>query len=155
MAVFLLTKSIPHTCGGEPSCLIFVIPLHLSTSTIQKVLIRNEVAPLVKPKRKKKPKRYQMDIPGERVQMDTCKIVPGMYQFTAVDDCTRYLVAEIYPRRTAANTLLFLESCLRKCIFPFKGSRQIEERNSSRTKCKNDYLTGESSFALTLQGLPI
>ena len=37
--------------------------------------------------------------------MDTCKIAPGLYQYTAVDDCTRYRVLRLYTRRTAANTL--------------------------------------------------
>jgi hypothetical protein len=31
-------------------------------------------------------RRYAKEVPGERVQMDTCKIAPGLYQYTAVDD---------------------------------------------------------------------
>src|SRR5262249_11556666 len=31
-------------------------------------------------------RRYAKEVPGERVQMDTCKIAPGVYQYTAVDD---------------------------------------------------------------------
>lgn len=38
----------------------------------------------------KRVRRYSKNIPGERVQIDTCKISPGLYQYTAVDDCTRY-----------------------------------------------------------------
>ena len=49
--------------------------------------------------------RYSRPIPGDRVQMDTCKIAPGIYQYTAVDDCSRYRVLAMYRRRTAANTL--------------------------------------------------
>ena len=93
---------------------------HLSLASIQKVLNRNQVKPIQKPKRKKKYKRYQKEVPGERVQIDTCKIRPGMYQFTAVDDCTRFLVAEIYPRRTAKNTLLFLEKVFEEMPFPIQ-----------------------------------
>ena len=63
-----------------------------------------EVKPIVKLKRKKKFKRYQRPIPGDRVQIDTCKIMPSIYQYTAVDDCTRFRVLEIYKRRTANNT---------------------------------------------------
>ena len=31
---------------------------------------------------------------------DTMKLAPGLYQYTYVDDCTRYLVAALYPRRS-------------------------------------------------------
>jgi len=93
---------------------------HLSLASIQKVLQRNKVEPIQKPRRKKKHKRYQKEIPGERIQMDTCKIRPGMYQFTAVDDCTRLLVFEIYPRRTAKNTLLFLDKVCEEMPFPIQ-----------------------------------
>ena len=57
-----------------------------------------------KPTRKRtrhKPKRYNRPVPGDRVQMDTCKIRPGLYQFTAIDDCSRFLVAGVARRRNA------------------------------------------------------
>jgi hypothetical protein len=38
--------------------------------------------------------------------MDSCKIAPGLYQYTAVD------VVAFYPRRTAANILDFLEKAV-------------------------------------------
>ena len=41
--------------------------------------------------------------------MDTCKICPGLWQFAAVDDCSRYLVAGLAKRRSAAATLRFLD----------------------------------------------
>jgi transposase len=61
----------------------------LSLSTIQKVLQKHQVKPLKRIRWRKEVKRYQCELPGERVQMDTCKIGPGVYQYTAVDDCTR------------------------------------------------------------------
>jgi transposase InsO family protein len=92
--------------------------LSLSLSTIHKVLTRHKVEPLRRIRRVQTPKRYQKATPGERVQMDTCKIAPGLYQYTAVDDCTRYQVLRLYPRRTAANTLLFLECVVDEMPFP-------------------------------------
>lgn len=83
--------------------------LHLSLDTIHKVLKKNSVKPLKKVPRKKQFNRYSKSLPGERLQLDTCKIAPGIYQYTAIDDFSRFLVAEIYPRRTANNTLDFLE----------------------------------------------
>lgn len=82
---------------------------HLGLATIHKVFTRNQVSPLRRKRRVKAWNRYERPIPGERVQMDTCKIAPGLYLYTAVDDCTRYIVVGLYPRRTAAHTLDFLE----------------------------------------------
>jgi hypothetical protein len=39
--------------------------------------------------------------------MDVCKIRPGVYQYTAIDDCSRYKVLGVYSRTTGANTLDF------------------------------------------------
>ena len=55
-------------------------------------------------KRRKHPIRYNRPIPGDRVQMDVCKIGPGMYHYAAIDDCSHYKVLGLYPRRTAATT---------------------------------------------------
>jgi putative transposase len=52
--------------------------------------------------------------------MDTCKIGPGRYQYTAVDDCTRIRVLAFYQRRSAANMLLFLERVLEELPFPIQ-----------------------------------
>ncbi len=42
--------------------------------------------------KRKSTKRYDRPVPGDRVQMDTCKIRPGLYQYTAIDDCSRWQV---------------------------------------------------------------
>ena len=52
--------------------------------------------------------------------MDTIIIAPGLYQYTAIDDCSRYLVVALFPRRTAANTLRFLEQVLDELPFPIQ-----------------------------------
>ena len=54
--------------------------------------------------------------------MDVCKIAPALYQYTAIDDCSRYKVLGIYPRRTASNTLDFLEQVLEESLSPYSGS---------------------------------
>jgi transposase InsO family protein len=90
---------------------------HLGLATIHKVLTRNQVSPLKRKRRVKSWKRYERPIPGERVQMDTCKIAPGLYLYTAVDDCTRYMVIGLYAKRTAAHTLDFLERVFEETPF--------------------------------------
>jgi len=94
---------------------------HLGLATIQKVLTRSGSAPLKRKRKDKTWNRYSRPIPGDRVQMDTCKIAPGVYQYTAIDDCTRYMVIGLYPKRTAANTLHFIEErVLEEMPFPIQ-----------------------------------
>jgi transposase InsO family protein len=93
--------------------------IHPGLATIHKVLTRSGVAPLKRKRRVKEWKRYSCPIPGERVQMDTGKIASGLYQYTAIADCTRYMVVALYPRKTAENTLRFLiERLLAELPFP-------------------------------------
>jgi len=44
--------------------------------------------------------------------MDVCKIGGKLYQYTAIDDCSRFKVVELFPRRTPTNTLRFLETVI-------------------------------------------
>ena len=93
--------------------------LNLSRTTVEKVLRALKAKPLSRPRRPRNGgTRYARLIPGERIQMDTCKIAPGVYQYTAVDDCTRVRVLAVYSRRTAANSLLFLERVIEEMPFP-------------------------------------
>src|ERR1043166_4683 len=93
----------------------------LSLATIHKVLKRHASPPLKRSRlTRKKKRRYERPVPGDRVQMDTCKIAPKLYQYTAIDDCTRVRVLAIYSRRTAANSLLFLEKVIEEMPFPIQ-----------------------------------
>lgn len=94
--------------------------IKISPSTIGRVL-KNYDRKLLKKYRKSLPfKRYSKDIPGERVQMDVCKISTGIYQYTAVDDCSRFRVMHTYSRRTAKNSIDFLERCVEQMPFPIQ-----------------------------------
>jgi transposase InsO family protein len=95
--------------------------VRLSAATIHKVLTRHGLSILPTRKRgRRKPKRYNRPVPGDRVQMDTCKIRPGLYQFTAIDDCSRLLVAGLARRRSAQATLTFLDQVLEEMPFPIQ-----------------------------------
>lgn len=94
--------------------------ISLAIATIHKVLCQNQVKPVVKFRRKADFIRYERTVPGDRVQMDTCKIGPGLYQYTSVDDCTRYRVLRLYSRRTAANTLDFIDCVIEEMPFPIQ-----------------------------------
>lgn len=45
--------------------------------------------------------------------MDTCEIAPSLYQYTSI----RYRVLRLYKRRTAANTLNFIEAVIEEMPF--------------------------------------
>ncbi len=95
--------------------------IRLSLATIHEVFEGHDVPPLQRslPNRKTVA-RYSRPIPGDRIQMDTCKIAPGVYQYTAVDDCSRCRVLAVYSRRTAANTLDFLDRVIEEMPFPIQ-----------------------------------
>ena len=91
--------------------------IELSITSIQKVLDAAVVPPLQWPRRSHKPKRYSRPVPGDRVQMDTMKIAPAVYQYTAVDDCSRFRVLGVFSRRSATQTLSFLERVVEEMPF--------------------------------------
>jgi transposase InsO family protein len=103
--------------------------LQLSPATIHKILARHALNVLPRRKRgRHKPRCYSRPVPGDRVQMDSCKIRPGLYQFTAVDGCSRYLVAALARRRTAAAALIFLDQVLDE--MPFAIQRVQTDRGT-------------------------
>lgn len=89
-------------------------------ATIHKVLFQNQVKPVVKFRRKADFIRCERPVPADRVQMDTCKIGPGLYQYTSVDNCTRYRVLRLYFHRTAANTLDVIDCVIEEMPFPIQ-----------------------------------
>lgn len=95
----------------------------LSLATIHKVLTAQQA---LSKNQGEKSKRYSRSIPGDRIQMDTCKIGPEIYQYTAIDDCSCWRVLEIYKCRTANNPLQFLDLVLEQ--FPFAIQRIQTDR---------------------------
>lgn len=94
--------------------------ISLSIATIHKVLSKHQVSLVKKFRRKHEFIRYERPLPGDRVQMDTCKLASNLYQYTSIDDCTRYRVLRIYKRRTAENTLNFIDCVIEEMPFPIQ-----------------------------------
>jgi len=93
--------------------------LKLALDTIHKVLVRHGENRLEPPRPKRKgTRRCSRPVPGDRVRMDTCEIAPGLHQYTAIDDCSRWQVLGLYPGRSAADTLAFLERVQAEMPFP-------------------------------------
>jgi len=103
--------------------------ISFSTCTIWKVLFRHHVSVLRPGPRVKKVKRYSRPVPGDRVQVDNCKIGPRLYQFTAIDDCTRLRVLGLYSARSAQSAAHFVRERL-LVEFPFPIQRIQTDRGT-------------------------
>ncbi len=118
----------------------------LSLATIHKVLSRHKVKPLKRRRRKKEYRRYSRPIPGDRIQMDVCKIAPGIYQFTAIDDCTRFRVLGIYPRRSAVQTIHFLDRVIEEMPFPIQRIQTDRGREFFAEKVQRQLMALQIKF---------
>jgi len=126
----------------------------LALATIHKVLQRHQVKPIKKYRKKADYIRYERPIPGDRVQMDTCKIGPGLYQYTSVDDCTRYRVLRLYSRRTAANTLDFLDCVIDEMPFPIQRIQTDRGREFFAMKVQQKLMKYNIKFRPNKPGSP-
>lgn len=89
-----------------------------------------------KKRTKRKNKPYQRaDYPGQKVQVDV-KFVPSecvtngekYYQFTAVDECTRWTYRQMYAEHSTHSAKMFLEELIRVAPFPI---REIQTDNGT------------------------
>ena len=94
------------------------------TRTVRK--LREEKPGRIKKKRKNKP--YQRaEYPGQKVQVDV-KFVPNgcvtdgrkYYQYTAVDECTRWTYRYMYDEHSTYSSIQFLHQLVKECPFQIK-----------------------------------
>lgn len=98
--------------------LLFVHDVNLSQTTIQRTLDRNATRLLHRRRPRHIHKRYSASLPGERMQMDTMKVGPGLYQYTLIDDYSRFVYADIYPSRSVKSTLAFFKHLEDAVVYP-------------------------------------
>ncbi len=103
--------------------------INLAKSTIGHILKRESLVPPKRLKhRKKHLKRYQMPNPGDLIQMDV-KYLPYRikaqqhYQYTALDDCTRWRFAKIYYELSVNNTQSFGKELIKSAPFPGRAGK--------------------------------
>lgn len=91
-------------------------------------VINKWVKPEIKKKQAKKPKPYKRaDYPGQKIQIDV-KFVPNYcvtigqkyYQYTAVDECTRWTFREMYEEHSTYSSKDFLIKLLRAFPVPIR-----------------------------------
>lgn len=94
-------------------------------------ILRKLLGEEVKQKQKKKHKPYQRaEYPGQKIQIDV-KYVPSQcvangqkyYQFTAVDECTRWTFREMYEEHSTYSAKDFLDKFLNMAPFPVREAQ--------------------------------
>ena len=102
--------------------------IYISSVTIDKILKRNKI-PRISNKntpRVSAPEISSKDNPGDRLQVDVkflnklSKEKKRFYQFTAIDDCTRYRILKIYDYNTEKSAMNFIECLKEKLPFIIK-----------------------------------
>ena len=93
--------------------------LKISTSTVARILEKHSVSSICRFTKRRPPIRYAKLVPGERVQLDVCKIRAGLYQYTAIDDCTRLRVLKLYKHWSATNSIDFLDKLIEVNAFGY------------------------------------
>lgn len=110
--------------------------IYLSSTTINKILKRNNIG-LISNKntpRISTPKIVSKENPGDRLQIDV-KFLNKLgrekkryFQFTAIDDCTRYRVLHIYSYNSEKSAIDFVDLVRQKLPFAIK---EIQTDNGS------------------------
>ncbi len=101
--------------------------LKVACSSVHRILIRHGLGRLPA-NQKHRPKgrawkRYEKPQPGHRLQLDVkfLERIAGtqkrLYQFTAIDDCTRIRVLKIYDACNQASAIRFVDEVLRRLPF--------------------------------------
>jgi transposase InsO family protein len=101
--------------------------IRIAASTVQSILVKHGLRRLPA-NQKHQPHgkrwiRYEKPMPGHRLQMDVkfLERIPGskkrLYQFTAIDDCTRIRVLKIYDACNQMTAIDFVDEVLRRLPF--------------------------------------
>jgi transposase InsO family protein len=121
---------------GAPRTRIWLQRVHnirLTTMTIQRVF-RDLGLPRLTRTPRRRPRQlklFEKDNPGDSVQVDVKFVETAAgrgYQYTAIDDCTRYRVLRLYPRCNQAASISFLREIKRALPFPV---RKLQTDNGS------------------------
>ena len=109
-------------------------------------VVNKWVKPEMKKKQARKSQPYQRaDYPGQKVQIDV-KYVPmysvsngqKYYQYTAVDECTRWAYREMYDEHSTHSSVQFLISLIKHCPFPIREVQTDNGAEWTRALLSND-----------------
>lgn len=101
--------------------------LAVAVSSVHRILVRHDMNRLPANQKHrahaKRWRRYEKPQPGHRLQIDVkfLERIPGtrkrLYQFTAIDDCTRIRVLKVYDACNQGTAIRFLDEVLRRLPF--------------------------------------
>ena len=109
-------------------------------------VVNKWIKPEIKQKQTRKPKPYQRaEYPGQKVQVDV-KFVPSYcvvngqkyYQYTAVDECTRWTYREMYDEHSTYSSTDFLKKLILNCPFPIREIQTDNGTEFTRALISND-----------------
>ena len=109
-------------------------------------VVNKWIKPEIKQKQARKPKPYQRaEYPGQKVQVDV-KFVPTYcvvngrkyYQYTAVDECTRWTFREMYDEHSTYSSTDFLVKLVKNCPFPIREVQTDNGAEFTRALLSND-----------------
>ena len=124
-------------------------------------VVNKWIKPEIKQKQTRKPKPYQRaEYPGQKVQVDV-KFVPSYcvvngqkyYQYTAVDECTRWTFREMYDEHSTYSSTDFLIKLIMNCPFPIREIQTDSGAEFTRALLSND--GNPSSFERMLENCGI
>ena len=135
---------------GSQNELVRLHGFQVSLATVHQGLTPAWVKPLKATRRSRKHKRRgQKAIPAERVQMDICKIAPKLYQYSAIDDCTRLKVIQLYPNKSAASTVAFVQQVMAEMPFPIQRFQTDRGQELMAHKVQRPLMAGRIKFGPT------
>jgi len=112
--------------GADRICwLLEDTSIHISRATAYRILVRKRLI-IPKEKTKRKPVTlYAKGYPGEEVQIDTTEPFgkKGLILISAVDDCSRWGMADCYYHNDSKNAASFVFKIVREAPFPIKAFR--------------------------------
>lgn len=107
--------------------------IHVAAATIRRICHRLGYPPLSR-KPQRRPRQltlFSRERPGDCVQMDVKEVkVSGTkcFQYTAIDDCTRYRILRLYPRKNQQTSHTFFTTLCTTLPFPI---RKLQVDNGS------------------------
>lgn len=129
--------------GADRLCwLLDDFDIHLSRATVYRILVRRRLLIPHKKEARKPVTLYTKGYPGEEVQIDTTEPFGkhGPILISAIDDYSRWAMADCYERNLAANAAKFLKVMVATAPFPIttvrtdNGSEFKAEFKSACTK---------------------
>lgn len=124
-------------------------------------VVNKWIKPKIKEKQKQKAKPYQKaDYPGQKVQVDV-KFVPNYcvvngqkyYQYTAVDECTRWTYREMYDEHSTYSSVDFLKKLIINSPFPIREIQTDNGTEFTRALISNDGKPSAFEKALEICGI--